>query len=113
MGFHFAVAASVFVALLRSRAVWGSWRPSAGTGPWHISLVVDVEEKDAAGSWLIFFHFLLSGALDECSDIFQPQAVFQNLFVCEISAAQHNQAVCATSQLSAVFGAVLKVKPVF
>lgn len=40
--------------------MWGSWRPSAGVGPRHISLVVDVEEKDAAGSWLIFFHFLLS-----------------------------------------------------
>lgn len=115
MGFHFPVAASVFVALLRSRAVWGSWRPSAGVGPWHISLVVDVEEKDAAGSWLIFFFSFssLSGALDECSDIFQPQAVFQNLFVCEICAAQHNQAACATSQLGAAFGTVLKVKPVF
>lgn len=53
--------------------MWGSWRPSAGVGPQHISLVVDVEEKDAAGSWLIFFSFSsLSGALDKCSDIFQP-----------------------------------------
>lgn len=70
--------------------------------------------QQGRGSFFFFFSFSsLSGALDECSDIFQPQAVFQNLFVCEIYAAQHNQAAYATSQLGAAFGAVLKVKPVF
>lgn len=43
--------------------MWGSWPASVGFGPPHISPVVDVEEKDAAGSWLFFFPFLLSPEL--------------------------------------------------
>lgn len=55
----------------------------------------------------------LSGALYKCFDIFQPQAVLQNLFVCESCVAQHKQATCATARLGAAFGSALKVKPVF
>lgn len=71
--------------------------------------------QQGRGSFIIiFFSFsFLSGALYECFDILQPQAVLKNLFVCEICVAQHKQAARATSQLSAAFGSVLKVKPVF
>lgn len=41
----------------KSGATWGSWPASVGLGPSHISPVVDVEEKDAAGSWLFLFLF--------------------------------------------------------
>lgn len=95
--------------------MWGSWLTSVGFWPQHINPVVDVEEKDAGGSWLIFFSFS-SLSLELYMSVltfFQPQAVFQNLFVCEICVAQHKQALCAVSQLDAAFGSALKVKPVF
>lgn len=97
-----------------SGAVWGSWCSSAGAGPQRVSPAADVEEKDAAGSWLVFFKFSsLCGALYECFDIFQLQAVFQKLLVCEIGAAQHKQAACAVSQLAVAFTSAPKVKPLF
>lgn len=40
--------------------MWGSWLTSVGFKPQHISPVVDVEEKDAAGSWLIVFFLFFS-----------------------------------------------------
>lgn len=62
-------------------AVWGSWLTSVGFWPQHINPVVDVEEKDAGGSWLIFFllFFSLSGALYECFDIFPATSCFSKL----------------------------------
>lgn len=92
----------------------GSWRRSAGAGPQRVSPAADVGEKDAAGSGLIFFQFSsLCGALCECFDTFQLQAVFRKLLVCEIGAAQHEQAACAVPRLAAAFTSAPKVKPVF